>query len=211
MSIIYTVNGKKLHREIITSLARRNNPAQIKNSLKLANGQPLVKKFESMKKSMVREFMNLPVTREILAGPSASNISGTLGGYGNLFSFIGFNAGERPIDPIINLLNQTSITVSRVSRSGSINVRITMPSSDDIFAATPLPWATGISWAKRIEVGLSGLGVYLNKESAYSRSSTGLQVENKLRSGSFSNTPYISRFIKRWNNLFLKIETQITL
>jgi hypothetical protein len=211
MSVIYTVNGKKLHQEIVTSLAQRNNPTQIKNSLRLTSGQSLVKKFESMKRSMVREFLNLPVTKEILAGPGATNTSGTLGGYGNLFSFIGFDAQEQPIEPIITLLNQTSITVSKISRSGSINVRITMPSKNDIFAVTPLPWATGISWAQRIELGLSGLGVYFNKESASSRSSMGVQIENKIRPGAFTNVPYVSQFIKRWHNLFLKIEKQITL
>jgi len=211
MSIIYTINGKKLHQEIITSLAQKNNPTQIKNSLRLDNGELLVRKFESMKRSMIREFLNLPVTKEILAGPGASNTSGTLGGYGNLFSFIGFSEQDQPIDPIIQLLNQTSIQVSKVSRLGSINVRITMPSKDDIFAVTPLPWATGISWAQRIELGLSGLGVYFNKESVSSRSSMGLQIKNKIRQGAFTNVPYISRFIKRWQNLFIKIEKKITI
>ena len=211
MSIIYTINGKKLHQEIVASLSQKNNPTQIKNSLRLNSGQSLVKKFESMKRSMIREFLNLPVTKEILAGPGGTNTSGTLGGYGNLFSFIGFGEQEQPIEPIMYLLNQTSIQVSKVSRLGAINVRITMPSKNDIFAATPLPWATGISWAQRIELGLSGLGVYFNKESASSRSSMGLQVENKIRQGAFTNVPYISKFIKKWHNLFLKIEKQISL
>ena len=39
----------------------------------------------------------------------------------------------------------------------------------------------------------------------------GVQVENKIRPGAFTNVPYISQFIKRWHNLFLKIEKQITL
>jgi len=54
---------------------------------------------------MISEFLNHPITVEIKTGPYAENISGTLNGYGNLFSFIGFSDGDDPINPIEGLLN----------------------------------------------------------------------------------------------------------
>lgn len=49
------------------------------------------------KSQMLDSFDTHPVTREIKAGPSGGNknISGTLNGYGNLYSFIGFVGGAR--------------------------------------------------------------------------------------------------------------------
>ena len=154
---------------------------------------------------MVKEFLGLNITKEILGGSDSSNISGTLGGYGNLFSFIGFSSGDKPIDPIIKLLNQTTYRFTNLSTRGKMKLIITLPSAADIFAATPLPWATGISWAQRMEMGLSGLGKYLNKPSDKSRSGAGVQADNLIRGGSFRNSPYVSSFINKWDKRFSKI------
>lgn len=211
MPIRYTVDAKGLQQDLIKSLSLKNSATAIKNSLKLNTGELLSKKIERLKDEMIRDFLNLPVTKEIMAGPTSSNISGTLGGYGNLFSFIGFQKGTNPIDPIINLLNQTTYNISRVSPRGQIKLTIVMPSSNDIFNATPVPWAPGLSWAQRIETGMSGLGNYLNKSSSSSRSGSGVQSGKKARSGRFLNTKYITHFLKKWQRIFLKIEKKINL
>lgn len=210
MSITLTVNGSALKRELIRSISRHNNSNQVKNSLMVGN-QKLITKFEVMKKQMIKEFLNLPITKEIQGGPSASNISGTLKGYGNLFSFIGFNKTDSPLDPIINLLNQSYIRVGKSNPRGQVLVSIEIPSAKQIFESTPLPWATGISWAQRIEVGMSGLGYYLNTQHPGGRSGVGVQIQGKVRAGGFSNKPYISSFIKTWKDRFLKIEKNIKL
>lgn len=210
MSIILTVNESALKRELIRSISKNNNANQIKNSLMIGN-QKLIKKFESMKKQMIKEFLNLTITKEIQAGPSASNISGTLKGYGNLFSFIGFDKSDDPINPIINLLNQSYIRISKSNIRGKVLVSIEIPSAKQIFESTPLPWAPGISWAQRIEVGMSGLGHYLNKQYSGARSGMGIQTQSKIRKGGFTNKPYISSFIKNWKNKFSKIEKNIKL
>ena len=177
----------------------------------MVGNELLTKKFEKMKAQMIKDFLAHPVTKEIMAGPSSSNSSGLLGGYGNLFSFIGFNKGDDPIRPIIDLLNRSLIKVSRATLRGTISVTIEIPSSKDIFSVTPLPWAPGISWAQRIEVGMSGLGWYMNKTSSSSRSTAGIQVDSKLRTSIFSNTKYISSFISKWQKKFLEIEKNIKL
>lgn len=211
MSIRFTVNGSAFNREIKNSLSRKNSAKIIEGNLKTSNGELIVKKIEKMKKAMISDFLNLPVTREILAGPKSTNTSGTLGGYGNLFSFIGFSEGDKPIEPIVQLLSQTNFRVSRFSPNGTAKLIIELPSKDQIFKATPLPWGAGISWAKRIEVGMSGLGMYLNTQSDKSRSSTGVQANKKIRTGKFSNRPYVSAFLNKWQKAFLNIDKDISL
>ena len=61
---------------------------------------------ERKKQDFLDEFENHPVTAEILGGESSSNLSGTLGGYGNLFSFIGFDSSDEPVGSIRNLFKK---------------------------------------------------------------------------------------------------------
>lgn len=160
---------------------------------------------------MIKEFINHPVTKEILAGSSSSNTSGTLNGYGNLFTFIGFNKGDDPIQPIIQLLNQTQYHFTNFDSRGGCTVNIEIPSADQIFRATPLPWAPGMSWAQRVEVGMPGFGQYMNKASDVSRSSAGIQTDNVIRGGGFKNTKYVSDLINRWTRKFKTIGSVTTL
>jgi hypothetical protein len=206
--IDFKVNRAELKREILTSTQRLNTRANIENSLMAADGTLLKTKLQKMIKDMVKDFLSHPVTKEILSGPNASNTSGTLGGYGNLFSFIGFEAGTNPITPIIELLEQTNYRFTRME-GGKVDIIVEMPSKDDIFKATPLPWAPGLSWAERIEIGLSGLGQYLNTPSPYSRSGHGIQSSKVKKGGAFKNTKYISDFIKRWQKQFLSVATTV--
>jgi hypothetical protein len=162
------------------------------------------KAFQKKKNQMIAEFLNHPVTIEIKGGINASNISGTLGGgSGNLFSFIGFNAGDEPIEPILRLLESTTFDYVNASKK-RINYRINLPTAKDVFSATPMPWATGRSWAKGIETGISGLGYYLRKQTDSSRSGLGVQSPRKVRkAGSkFKNTSYISAFLKKYKKEF---------
>ena len=117
----------------------------------------LQSKFDKIKSQMIEEFENHPVTVEIKEGPSAKNTSGTLNGYGNLFSYIGFEDGDDPISPVIELLDKTTVQFSRLSNDGPI-WNVFMPAKQDVWDVTPMPWAAGRSWAKGVESGISGLG-----------------------------------------------------
>ena len=55
--------------------------------------------FQKIKRETIQEFDEHVVTREIEGGVNAENISRTLGGRGNLFSFIGFDANANPTLP----------------------------------------------------------------------------------------------------------------
>ena len=80
--------------------------------------------------------------------------------------------------PLENLLRKYAVKV--YSRKGNTTVNIEVPTLQEAFAITPMPWASGRSWARGIEVGISGLGQYLAIEAASSRSGEGIQTKMQL-------------------------------
>ena len=160
-------------------------------------------KFKKIKNELIKEFLSDPVTIEILQGASGTNISGTLGGVSNLFAFIGFSSGEQPISPILQSLENIQIKYNKEIRKKGIGVEfdISLPTAQDIFSITPLPWANGRSWAEGIERGLSGLGYLLRKDGGRSGAAVQSRV-NKVRSGRFQNRPYISALMKKYKKRF---------
>ncbi len=165
------------------------------------------RKFKRIKAEMIKEFLSHPVTQEIMEGPSAPNISGTLGGVSNLFAFIGFDAGNQPVAPILERLEAVDIIYNKEYKEKGIGVsfNVFLPTAEDIFAITPLPWATGRSWAEGIERGISGLGYLVKKSGGRSGAAVQSRV-NKVRGGRFQNTPYISSFIKRYKKRFEELK-----
>jgi hypothetical protein len=166
--------------------------------------ESLTEEFDRIKEEMIQEFMSHPITEEIMNGINAENTSGTLSNRtGNLFSFIGFDASDDPISQIVNLLEQSNIKFLYSNRKNFI-VKMTIPTAESIFAITPMPWAQGRSWAKGIESGISGLGFYLQKFNQ-GRSEGGIQVDAKISSGKFKNTPYISYLMNKYFQKFTSI------
>lgn len=164
--------------------------------------------FKKVKGQIIEEFNNDLITREIEMGPTASNISGTLGGVGNLYSFIGFEAGTDPITPIRELLEKSSYNINYNALETSSRITFEIPTAKMIFSITPMPWAAGRSWAKGIETGISGLGYYLflKKQSDKSRSSAAIQTQNQLRrKAKFKNTQYISNLISKFEKELKKL------
>ena len=161
--------------------------------------------FAVIKNQLISEFLNHPITKEIKDGPSASNTSGTLGGISNLFAFIGFEDGDDPIAPIVNIFQSIDITFAGEIPMGN-KFTINMPTSEDIFTVTPMPWASGRSWAQGIEKGISGLGYLLRRRSSQSRSGEAIQSSVKIRTGKFKNTQYISALINKYSKRFSQLK-----
>ena len=164
--------------------------------------------FEQLKKEMIKEFLTHPVTQEIKAGPSANNISGTLNGYGNLFSYIGFYDGDDPIQPILEEFQKSTVVFSRLIDGGAV-WNIYIPAKQDIWDVSPMPWAEGRSWAKGIETGISGVGYYLYSkriDPETSRSGTAVQTTNKIGRPRFKNIKYISEILSKYEKKISQLD-----
>jgi hypothetical protein len=173
--------------------------AKIKNAaLELAES-----KLQSEKNEFLNEFENHPVTEEIKAGPNSKNISMTLGGYGNLFSFIGFENNFDPTSPVSFLIRKIRLiktSLSKKSKNGSVvSFRVLVPSLEDFRKNSPMPWAAGRSWLEGVERGISGFGYYISRALS-GRSGGGVQANNQIRSGAFKNTSYFTRMYKNFIN-----------
>ena len=162
-------------------------------------------KLNEAKKELLSEFENHPVTREIAAGPDASNISRTVVGQGNLFTFIGFDEGYDPIAPVYQLLDQGTRlmkTGAKTTRRGKRNVlvyhMVSMPNKKRLMAVSPMPWEPG-SWLFRIERGISGLGYYIYKNYIRaSRSGRAIQSKYKVDNSLFKRTKYMSTILNNF-------------
>jgi len=173
------------------------------------------------KDKMLAAFDSHLVTKEIEGGPNAGNISGTLNGYGNLFSFIGFYDGDRPTEYIREILNRftkienNSALYTRFSSKNTMTFgfRVRTPSLKEIEGVTEYPdsppWNDG-SWAIDMEKKISGSESYLYDEEfgtySSSRSTTGLQAKSGaktiviIRDDIFKPTEYLSPIL----NMFAK-------
>lgn len=187
---VVTVDRKQLMKEL-TVLNQRQMGRKLRDTI-----EP---KLKESQEEIVAELKAHPITIEIDAGPTASNISGTLAGYGNLFSFIGFSSGDNPTAVIKQIFNEKiKFKVRRSNAGGKYRVTFYIPSVEEIYGLTPLPWASGKSWVDGIERGMSNLGSYLYSASGFSSSTsgTGIQAKNKASSVRFKNTPYVSKLLK---------------
>ena len=157
--------------------------------------------FQKSKGEMIKEFDYHPITREIEGGPSATNSSGTLGGVGNLYSFIGFDRGTDPIKPVRNMLMESTrlLKVPKIRRgkhSIHFEYGVRYPSKDMLAKVAPMPWEPG-SWLLKIETGISGLGYYIyEKFLNKSRSGTGVQSSQKVRQiGAYRRRSYLTSIL----------------
>ena len=172
------------------------------------------KALERAKKIAIKEFNTHPVTKELRGGPEAQIVSNTLGGRGNLFSFIGFMSNDDPtriVERAIldSRLNKTP-TIRRVGKSSTFTVTFvaTVPSKKQLEAVTPMPFEKGRSWLTGIERGISGLSYYIyNKVKGIkgSRSGKAIQAKHPYISGlRYKPTSYISPIL---NNLRKRLIT----
>lgn len=158
--------------------------------------------FEKKKEQMLKAFDNHPITRELQSGPTGMNISKTLGGYGNLYSFIGFDSGQDPISVVRQALQiDTRLIRKGVLKKANNNkvicsFEVRIPSKGELGKLTPMPWEPG-SWLLKTERGISGLGYYIYKKYIQkSRSGTGAQGKNKILGRTmYRRTSYISAIL----------------
>lgn len=187
--------------------------------------------FEKNKSEFIESFIEHPVSQEIIDGPHAENSSGTLDGKGNLYSFIGFEAGTEPIEEVTEILNKNITLENKIQgrdikgrfKDGGNNLlfdyRISIPSKEELAEKTPLPFESTKSWLFGIEKGIAGFTSYIYWKNA-GRSTGGIQANDgrdkngqfngqgnpiKLRQGKFENVPYFSElynnFIKSFKNV----------
>ena len=176
-------------------------------------------KFGGAKRRLIKKFDEHKITQEIKAAEDSSdpitisNISGLLGegkngSRGNLFTFLGFINGRKPIERVrkvleeINIINRPKIRI--IKRGVIFEYPVDGDAEQAIINASPMEWESGNSWVEGIRDGVSGLSNYiywkriLNKP-AVSRSTGGTQANNALRSASMkTDDTYLLDMLKKF-------------
>jgi hypothetical protein len=184
------VNKKLIQKEIFNNRAVKKMVRDI-----------VGKEVEKEKALFRADFESHPVTQELEGGENASNISGTLGGYGNLFSFLGFNKGANPTTPIKILIQKILLDRNVKTTSNGFQIKVIIPSKEEFASVARLPWEGGRSWLLDMERGISGLGSFLYGRFNASRSGGGIQSKYKYSNRTFRPVKYFSlmynKFIRR--------------
>jgi len=185
----------------------------VRNSAAVASQADLVikRRVAGLKGVALKEFDRHPVSREIAQGPEGVNVSNTLSGEGNLFSFIGFSKTSDPLGPVREVLksnlNLTSRQKKKRGAKGMVSgysYQLSFPTFAAFDLVARMPWESGNSWVEGVEKGISGYSNYMyfkfgdGKELTKSRSGKALQVKKSANSGIFKTTPYITEILTNY-------------
>jgi hypothetical protein len=195
----------------------------------LSNGQvqdeieeAIEKQFNKQKEIAIEDFDSDEVTQELI-NPEKGNISMTLGGYGDLFGFIGFEAGFDPISPVREALESKIKLIgtdlaknyprnkkgqfARGARTNVLKVTFEVPEIDDFDEAAGFQgWNGGRNWVKGIERGISGASTYADYPRG--RSERGIQLKGEVKKSNgpalgFKTRKYITKIVNNFKNNFI--------
>lgn len=141
--------------------------------------------------SMLKDFDKHPVSAEIKAGPRALDYSGATSGYGNLYSFLGFEAGSHPVDDLREVIIANTSLQQTVFRNNGWYFRVRLPSEETIRSVTKMDWGTEDSWINAVEKGLDNLDSFMFKKK-FGRSRYGFQAPYEINEDlQFNKQPYL--------------------
>lgn len=165
--------------------------------------QTFERQFRRAKTEAEVNFALNPITKEIKAGPRSGNSSGILGGYGNLFSFLGFVEGSDPTDTISSILEKEiryNAGKAKVTSKGiQIKFTVFIPTLTEIYEKTPMEWSAR-SWVEGIENGsVDGFQYFLSRiNTPNSRSGGGYQLDTKIRNSKVRKSKYVSLILNKF-------------
>jgi hypothetical protein len=154
--------------------------------------------FNEAKVELLNRFDNHPVTIELERGVNGVDNTGLLqGAHGDLFSFIGFDSTDRPIDALRDDIKSIRFIDKPIVTDSGVAFTNNALSLDDILYRHKMPWESGRSWLVGIEQGIRGLSYYVSRLFA-GRSEGGTQAKSKLRNATFKRTSYFTKMYNRF-------------
>jgi hypothetical protein len=173
------------------------------SSIKDQAFQQAQNEMSKIKQELLEDYNDHPVTKELEAGADSENISQTLNGIGNLTTYIGFQEGSNPTEPVRDKLKTVTLNpkgkVSDNDSNLSFEFDVIAPSIEEIESVGSLPFEQGNSWIRGIENGISGFGAYIyGRMFKNSRSGKGLQGRKSFRQGNFRPVSYMNEIMNKF-------------
>ena len=193
--------ARKLKLNLQQMLKKQFDPSKSKALENLAYASAS-KKVKTAQQMLLQEIEEHHVTQSIENGTKSS----ALGFQANIFEFLGFNRGDKPVEVLrsaySNFIHLKRVPLKKKVSATKINYDFTVsyPSLTEIYAQTPLPWGGGRSWVRAIEKGgVSNFNFTLaNSKFQTSRSGTAIQSEYQVRDFNYKPVPYLSPIINKF-------------
>ena len=193
--------ARKLKLNLQQMLKKQFDPSKSKALENLAYGSAS-KKVKTAQQMLLQEIEEHHVTQSIENGTKSS----ALGFQANIFEFLGFNRGDKPVEVLrsaySNFIHLKRVPLKKKISATKINYDFTVsyPSLTEIYAQTPLPWGGGRSWVRAIEKGgVSNFNFTLaNSRFQTSRSGTAIQSQYQVRDFNYKPVPYLSPIINKF-------------
>jgi|TARA_B100000085_G_scaffold24111_1_gene20275 hypothetical protein len=193
--------ARKLKLNLQQMLKKQFDPSKSKALENLAYASAS-KKVKTAQQMLLQEIEEHHVTQSIENGTKSS----ALGFQANIFEFLGFNRGDKPVEVLrsaySNFIHLKRVPLKKKVSATKINYDFTVsyPSLTEIYAQTPLPWGGGRSWVRAIEKGgVSNFNFTLaNSRFTTSRSGTAIQSEYQVRDFNYKPVPYLSPIINKF-------------
>jgi len=193
--------ARKLKLNLQQMLKKQFDPSKSKALENLAYASAS-KKVKTAQQMLLQEIEEHHVTQSIENGTKSS----ALGYQANIFEFLGFNRGDKPVEVLrsaySNFIHLKRVPLKKKVSATKINYDFTVsyPSLTEIYAQTPLPWGGGRSWVRAIEKGgVSNFNFTLaNSRFTTSRSGTAIQSEYQVRDFNYKPVPYLSPIINKF-------------
>lgn len=193
----------RLLRQIVSEKIAKNINTKADNVIK--------KNFEEKKEQFFKDFDEHPVTIELNQASKNPMARSQFLPKGNLFTLIGFNAGEDPAQELRAYLQENIKLNLKSKKAKAVNGKIIVETqiqiptlgeiNKEMANRVPLEWTSGRAWTDLIQKGITGLGQFVAALLASpkpSRSGGGLQHPGKSEqlSGSVGPIKYINGLIK---------------
>ena len=193
--------ARKLKLNLQQMLKKQFDPSKSKALENLAYASAS-KKVKTAQQMLLQEIDEHEVTQSLENGTKSS----ALGYQANIFEFLGFNRGDKPVEVLrsaySNFIHLKRVPLKKKVSATKINYDFTVsyPSLTEIYAQTPLPWGGGRSWVRAIEKGgVSNFNFTLaNSRFQTSRSGTAIQSQYQVRDFNYKPVPYLSPIINKF-------------
>lgn len=172
-------------------------------------------KHRRMKKDLFDEVRRNEVVKELRREtfPVNSNIVPATAKGSNLFSFLGFDAGDtNPVDRLFAVMERlfSEPVVRKIRGEQRYKITVSSPLQQDIEAEKKELYIrqertyTGRSWPEAVRKGIAGFPRYLFDKTrdfgGASFSGVAIQVKNFMRGGSFMGRPFLGRTLANYRS-----------
>lgn len=128
---------------------------------------------------------------------------------GSLFGFLGFKEGSRPVDDLVEFLDERiRINIYPIGKE-AWGFNLVFPTVDDMRESgkLSLPWESGEAWPVAVERGLNNYQHFLGI-SEKGRSMEGLQSKGVIREGNFGGVEYITPLLREFRqNMIYRVRS----